>query len=351
MKYSGRWMKTAQSAAITMIFNSGLFDHLHVTNRQRLTVLNYHRIEPKEQQRGAGMFQPNISATPEQFVEQISYLKNFYNPISLDHLLTWLQGNESLPDFPALVTFDDGYRDNFIHAAPILQRQNCPAVIFLTTGYINKKQGFYWDVSAYCFTWTNRRVVDLPLLGKRTRSRVTGWNSVLKEWVEKLKLSNESEKQQAMLNLPSLLEVEVPDDAFARAMMTWDEVRELQSKGISFGAHTVSHPILARIPLEQAAREMTESKQRIEHELNLPTRAFAYPNGQRTDITPEIETLAKQVEFEAAFSLVAGPSPIEEVRQNPFFIRRIFISHQDDLPRFAVKLTGGLRLLHTVQSY
>ena len=351
MTYSRRWTNAARNAATRLLFSSGIFDRLHTTNRRRLTVLNYHRIEPNGQQSWAGMFQPNISATPEQFSAQISYLKKFYNLIPLDHLLAWLQGNVNLPDFPALVTFDDGYHDNLIHAVPILQRQNCPAVIFLTTGYIGKAKGFYWDVSAYCFTQTNRRVADLPLLGKRTWSGAAGEMPVLNEWVERLKRSGEPEKQQAMSALPSILEVEVPDDAFAGAMMTWNEVRELQSKELAFGAHTVSHPILTRIPLEQAAREMTKSKQRIEHELNRPIRAFAYPNGQRTDITPEIEALAKQTGFEAAFSLMAGPSLLEEVQRNPFFIRRIFIGHQDGLPRFAAKLTGGLRLLRTVQSY
>lgn len=344
-------MNHPKDLLIASLFHSGLVTPLQAVNRGRLTVLNYHRIQPGGPPAWSHLFQPNISATPEQFAEQLHYLKRFYTPITLDLLLAWLHGTERLPDFPALLTFDDGYRDNLVHAAPILQQTGWPAVIFLTSGHIDKPGDFYWDVSALCFARTPRPAADLPLLGPRTWDDASGRTSVLREWTEALKRVDESEKRNFMSRLPAILDVELPTEAFANSMMTWEEVRTLQAQGIAFGAHTVSHPILTRIPLDQAEHEMAASKQHIEQELGQPVRAFAYPNGQASDTTPKIQALARKVGFEAAFTLIAGPSPLEEVKANPFAIRRIFIGHKDTLPRFAVKLTGGLRLLRTAQSY
>jgi peptidoglycan/xylan/chitin deacetylase (PgdA/CDA1 family) len=327
-----------------------IFKNNKKKKRDALTILNYHRIE-EEKEEVSRFFQPNISATPQMFDDQMMYLASNYNVISEEHLLDWIQNKAALPDFPALITFDDGYRDNLTRALPILKKYNLPATIFLTSGFIETNKGFYWDISAYCFANTKKQNATLPILGEKAWDDEPASKSVLGEWVEALKRVSESEKQSAMQALPSILEVEIPENIFENVMLSWEEARNMQAHGITFGAHTVSHPILTRVPLEQAEQEVTESKKQIEEKLGTTVNTFAYPNGQERDISPEVIHAVKRAGFQAAFSLIAGPSPFDEVQREPFSIRRIFIGQADTLPRFAAKLAGISRVMKKKQIY
>jgi peptidoglycan/xylan/chitin deacetylase (PgdA/CDA1 family) len=123
-------------------------------------------------------------------------------------------------------------------------------------------------------------------------------------------------------------------------MVDWDQVREMYKGGIEFGGHTMSHPILTRISIDQASQEIEGSKARIEGELGEPILGFAYPNGLANDFDIEIERLTARAGYRAAFTLLNGPSSQREVMRNPFAIRRVFISHKHSLPDFAVLVSG-----------
>lgn len=343
--------KTIANTALNLLFRSKTLDILQKNNRRKLSILNYHRIEGEEKRDFSKFFKPNISATPQTFDDQMMYLADNYNVISEERLLDWLQNNTPLPDFPVLITFDDGYRDNLTNALPILKKYNHPAIIFLTSGFVGTNKGFYWDKSAYCFANTRKKTATLPILGEKAWDNETAKMPVLSEWVEALKRVSETEKQSAMRDLPFILEVEIPENTFENVMLSWDEARNIQADGIAFGAHTVTHPILTRVSLEQAEQELIDSKKQIEEKLGGLVKTFAYPNGQERDISPAVIDAVKRAGFQAAFSLIAGPSPFAEVRRDPFSIRRIYIGAADTLPRFAVKLAGGSRLLRKKQTY
>ena len=121
--------------------------------------------------------------------------------------------------------------------------------------------------------------------------------------------------------------------------MDWDQVREMQKGGVEFGAHTIHHPILTRISLEQVREEVVGSKSKIEAELGERVLGFAYPNGQASDLNEGIERIVADSGIRAAFTLLNGPSSQGEVKRNPYAIRRIFISHRHSLPEFAMMLS------------
>jgi peptidoglycan/xylan/chitin deacetylase (PgdA/CDA1 family) len=121
-------------------------------------------------------------------------------------------------------------------------------------------------------------------------------------------------------------------------MMNWDQIREMQRGGIEFGAHTLHHPILTRISLEQVRDEVRGSKSRIEAELGEPVLGFAYPNGQLSDLNDPIERIVAESGIQTAFTLLNGPSLLGEVKRNPYAIRRIFISHRHSLAEYATLL-------------
>ena len=303
-----------------------------------LTIVNYHRIDDPQRQ-GFDSFKPNVSATPEDFNLQMDYLSKWFNVVSLKDVVNWLDGHRDLPSYAALITFDDGYLDNYTAAYPILRQHNFPALIFLTTEHINTDAPFYWDMAAYCFHHTESNCLSFPDGIKEYWSSPEQLDQVSRKWVEVMKTLPHLEKQVHVQRLPELLGVSVPAGFFQKLMMNWDQVRELQKAGIEFGAHTMHHPILTRISLEQVRQEVEGSKSRIEKELGKSILSFAYPNGQRADLNEPIEQIVANSGIRAAFTLLNGPSSLGEVKQNPYAIRRIFISHKHSLSEYAALLS------------
>ena len=317
----------------------GLFHLVRILSPDLLTVLNYHRIDDPYRE-GFDTFRPNISATPADFALQMDYVAENYNVISGTDLVSFTKGKQGLPKRAALITFDDGYFDNYLNAFPVLKTRGLPAIIFLTTNFIGRNIPFYWDLISYCFNHTDLEKVELPYLGLRYWADESTRTEVLYEWIAVLKKLPESEKQKIVEQLSGMMGVHVPDNAFRNIMMSWAHAREMCDNGIEMGGHTVNHPILTRVTPNEASQELINCKREIEDEINNPVLSFAYPNGQSADFNEEIIKMVKQAGFEVAFTLLPGPARKIEVLQNPLAIRRIFLSHKDTFPRFIAKLSG-----------
>jgi peptidoglycan/xylan/chitin deacetylase (PgdA/CDA1 family) len=273
----------------------------------------------------------------------MDYMRQNFNVISEAELLAWLRGEQGLPPRAAMITFDDGYQDNWANAYPILRARNLPAIIFLTTNYIEKNTPFYWDTLAYVFRHTKKDHADLPLIGEQSWQNDHEMEQVMLMWAEAAKLLPESEKEKALQRIPEILDVLIPENAFQGLHLSWDQVREMAQNGIEMGSHTISHPILTRISIEQVKEELVESKKRIEAEIGMPVKSFAYPNGGVADFTPRISGLLRESGYHLAFSLIPGPTSFATVKENPYAIRRIFLLHADSFSRFVGKMTGLAR--------
>lgn len=338
-------MPSKNRKLLKLFLQAGVFNLFHsFWGPNHLTVLAYHRVIDPDAP-GFDTFKMNVSATPAAFAAQMDYLRRRFNVVSLDEVLAWLRGEGTLPPRPALITFDDGYRDNFDFALPVLRERNLPAVIFLATDYIGSVSPFYWDLVAYCFKHTRRTEAELPPLGGQRWSGEASRDALVNAWLCELKTIPDDDKWAAVRRLPQALGVPVPDEAFAGLHLSWDQVRAMVDAGIAMGAHTQSHPILTRVPLERARAEVLGSKARIEAEIGRPVTTLAYPNGLRPDFSPALQALLGESGFEAAFTLIAGPARLAEVRRGPLAIRRIYLTYKDTLPRFAAKVAGMPRLL------
>jgi peptidoglycan/xylan/chitin deacetylase (PgdA/CDA1 family) len=311
---------------------------------EALTVVNYHRIEDVTRP-GIDSFKPNISASPEAFNWQMAYLKRWFSAISIEELVAWLEDREPLPPNPALITFDDGYLDNYVHAYPVLRQHNLPALIFLTSGHIGTDKPFYWDMAAYCFKHTGRESVHFPDGSEVSWETEEQKEEVNRSLTEALKRLPQEQKEQWAARLPEQLGVSIPQGHFKRLMLNWELVREMHAGGIRFGGHTISHPILTRVSAERARQEIAGCKEQIERELGAPALSFAYPNGMQGDWNAEMEGLLKEAGYRAAFTLLSGPASLKEVKESPFAIRRIFISHRHGREEFTAMLSPWNRVL------
>jgi peptidoglycan/xylan/chitin deacetylase (PgdA/CDA1 family) len=321
-------------------FNTGLIHLGRPLWAKSLTVLNYHRIDDLTPE----TFQPNVSASPVQFEQQMGYLARWFKVVSLQDVHEWLLGGKSLPPHAALITFDDGYLDNYTNAYPILRKYGFSAVIFLTAGHIGTDAPFFWDLTAYCFAHTTADHISFPDGTELSWKDEAGIQQVSKSWIESLKKLTEDEKQKWVARLPEMLGVAIPHGYFKGLMMSWDQAREMSANGIEFGGHTIHHPILTRIPLERARAEIGGSLERISAELGKPVTGFAYPNGMKADFNGSVTQIVKEAGCLTAFTLLNGPTSLGEVRKSPYTIRRSFISHARTMPEFCSLLNPINRL-------
>jgi peptidoglycan/xylan/chitin deacetylase (PgdA/CDA1 family) len=269
----------------------------------------------------------------------MAYLAAHFSVIDLAALNDFVVHGKPLPPRPLLITFDDGYRDNYVNAYPVLRKHSFPAVIFLLTGRIGTSAPSWWDECAYYFHQTKLDHAALPLIGESDLSSASLRKAARETLMRALKRVSEAEKLGALAKLRSALEVEqAPHDP--DLFMAWDQVRELVTNGIACQPHTVSHPIMTRIDVPDRRREITQSCEQIRQETGQTITAFAYPNGLSGDYDVATMQILRDEGITMAFTLSPGPMRAVEVRRHPLEIQRVYLGGRDSFEMFALKVMG-----------
>jgi peptidoglycan/xylan/chitin deacetylase (PgdA/CDA1 family) len=325
-----------------LLMNSGALNTLNLYwGKQRLTVLAYHRIIEWQHAHFAD-FEPVVSATPAMFEQQMAYIAKHFNVISLAQLEAFLHQGVSLPDNPLLITFDDGYTDNYENAFPILKKFGFPAVIFLVTSRMTQPTRLWWDEVAYAFHHTQLTTANLPQLNQQTFSTLVEKRNIRNNLINQLKLLPNTEKLQAVETLYKVLAV---TPSTARLFISWEQVRELVANGVACQPHTVNHPIMTRISSSEVREQLSQAKVDIEHETPQKATAFAYPNGTPADYNTDTLHALREIGYTTAFTLTAGPMSATQARQHPLQIKRVYLGNNDTLELFATKVMGVPALL------
>lgn len=296
-----------------MIKNT-LLNICNFINRNNVRVMLYHRVNK---------YGDWFGIDTDVFERQVEYLSRNFNLISLQDFLKILN-KEIIVKKPLLLTFDDGYLDNYTDAYPILKKYSAPAVIFLTTDFIDKKIWLWHDQYRYIIENTPLKEVEFSLNGGQ-------YNWSLNNKIEKLKARKDinkllknlprSQRMQELSKFAKSLKVNIPEHSTDRyAPLSWDNIKEMSKNNIAFGAHTCSHDILSKLKSEDAHYELLQSKKRIEEELQLEVNSFAYPNGQDDDFTDETKMLLKKCRYKLAFTTLNG---MNNVTTDKFSIKRI----------------------------
>ena len=314
----------------------------------RLTVLVYHRIvDAKTDQ---FHYYDDVTLPPAVFERQMAYVAEHFNVIDLATLHAFLQNGEPLPSRPLLITFDDGYLDNYSNAWPILRAYHLPAVIFLTTARMDDPMPLWWDECAYYFHHTPHLQATLPLLGQQDLSTPKQRIAVREKLLGQLKRLPEAQKQAMISQLPAALAVE-PPPRDRSLFLTWDQVRELVANGVACQPHTVTHPILTRIPVEEMRWQLKTSRDRIITETEQEIIAFAYPNGLATDINASTQQALRDLGYKMAFTMAHGPIAIEQVHQHLFTIPRISPHYSDNFEAFLLRVHGFQKIKKQLKAY
>ncbi|NNF29585.1 MAG: polysaccharide deacetylase family protein [Gemmatimonadetes bacterium] len=240
-------------------------------------------------------------------------------------------------------TIDDGYRDFLELGADVFAAYDCPATVFLATGFLDGDVWLWWDQVDWILQSAPRGTVEWALgSGGKLDLGPKGQRLGLAErlW-EDCKRVGSKRRQAAIQELAEECGLQVPETPPADfAPLSWDEVRTLEGRGFTFGPHTVSHPVLARLDDATSASEIAGSWKRVIEEVATPIPIFAYPNGKAGDFGErEIETLAEQGLIAAVTTEQAYAGPERAVGTGAFRIPRF--DYPGD-PDFALQITSGL---------
>ena len=294
---------------------------------QGLVTLNYHRIGNANQtELDPGVF----SATAEQFEAQLRYLKSNCDVIRVADLADVLQSGSKRRC--TLITFDDGYRDNYELAFPVLKQVGLSAVIFLSTAFLDDGVVAWWDEIAWLVKHSKQPFLTLPRTWEMESLdlSVTARDGTLRHLLRLAKSLTPLDLCRFLDDMGQAAGTgRAPRNSSTAPWMTWDMVREMYRAGIEFGGHTVTHPVLARCSLEQQQQEIQQCKARIEAELGSPISAFSYPIGQPGSFTNDTKRLAREAGYQWAFSFVSGYATSSS---DPLSLRRVAMEPQIRLP-------------------
>jgi len=269
--------------------------------KARLSILIFHRV----------LAAPDPLFPGEIHARRFDTVCGWFNVLPLDEAVSRLQCG-TLPARAACITFDDGYADNHDQALPILRRHGLNATFFIATGFLGggrmfndsvieilrRADGPWLDLGSLGLDGMDR----LELRGPDQRRRAIG--AILAT----IKYRPLDEREEITRAIQARAGVDrLPDDL----MMTPEQVRVLRRAGMRIGAHTRSHPILARLGRDAARAEIEGGRDDLQHLLGEPVTLFAYPNGKPgEDYSRESVALVQDAGFEAAVSTAWGTAGI-----------------------------------------
>lgn len=298
-------------------------------------ILMFHRVVPTQKKKRIHNHD-SLEITPEHLERIIGYYKkNNYRFCSLDELHQLLMERQTPAEKLVVFTFDDGYKDNFHVAYPILKKHQVPFTIYVTTGFLEKKAVLWWYI-----------LEDLLKEEKQIRFH---WKGI--DYIFNCRTSYEKElaftKIRGLINQSFVLgdAAEMFEVIFGdfqhkmhtladSMMMTWDEVRTIsKDKLVTIGAHTINHFPLAQLDIQALQREISDSKTQLENSIDLAVDHFAYPFGKITEASFREFELIKSLGFKTGTTTRMGNIFSEHA------------NHLECLPRISINRFSTTKIL------
>lgn len=300
-----------------LLYTSSILPFYHrIRNKKQLTVVVYHRVLEKTDYRW-NQSDKEWSVSTGFFKDSLMFYKKHYNPVALEEVIKAHVNNESLPHNPILITFDDGWKDNYDYAYPIAKKYGVPITIFCTTGAINKAY-LNWREVIYAITLLNPENIKLfsEILIKHNISTndITNPHDIIN------KISKSIHKNEMINEVNDLTSI-LGDKS---QMLSKQEIIEMSSDSlISFGTHGHSHEPLATV--NDAKDELLESKLILSKLINKDIKTLAYPH---SSIDKNIYADASNMGYHYQFGGRVQLNNID-LKQKDLFFGRIHVNECD----------------------
>jgi len=267
-------MKMLKQTLLYFMWASGALTPFRIANRGKILILTYHRFSERED---------GVWTSARAFRQQLEYLTEHHNVMSLGQIVTRCSQGLQLPPGTAAITIDDGYRDAYEIAFPILVRYQLPATVFVVTDFVDRK-AWLWTDKLRFVTARTRASVFKAVIGDRTFNlEMTDAGSRFEAAARvnaALKLLPDDFKEETIVRIASSLGVELPEvPPVEMSSTTWSQLREMERAGLEIVSHTLTHPLLTKVQDDRLSRELRESRARLESMLGHPVDQFCYPHG------------------------------------------------------------------------
>jgi peptidoglycan/xylan/chitin deacetylase (PgdA/CDA1 family) len=341
---------TLKTTGATVLQALGLHHILRFVNRHKAAVLLYHSVMRDDE---TGVIPP-WAIQESQFRWQMEYIARHYQVLSLPDYIERLMAGRPVPPHSLILTFDDGFRDNYTVAYPILKELGLPATIFVVTGYLDSDQALWPDVLFYAIYRTPVQFLDLRDLGDGAHylRSLTERNAAFRRLIGYLKELTVEEKNHWLDEIARRLQLDLNWEADGEApfaLLRRQDIQHMAQEGlVTFGVHTETHEILTRFPFEQAQQEIRISKQKLEALLGTPARFFAYPNGTEQDFNDALKGELRQQGFTCAFASRGG---LVNAHFDPFALARLGIGPEESRAYFKLKLSGAVHAVEQVKNW
>jgi peptidoglycan/xylan/chitin deacetylase (PgdA/CDA1 family) len=242
------------------------------------------------------------------FEQQIQYLKKNYTLISFEEAVEMMEQRAPIPSNALVITFDDGYRDNYQNAFPILDYYKIPATIFLSVDVIEKGTMLWFDWILEGLRYSKNKVLDMRPFYERQYT-LGGMEEALNIGEEIIRHGKELSTEKRDEYVQYILEalgITAAELTLPRIMMQWQEIKEMHRRGISFGNHGMTHTILSRLCGKALEQEIARGKEIMLDRIGVAGKVFAYPNGRPGDWTKEAKEVLRRHGYCCACTLLKG---------------------------------------------
>jgi len=335
------------------IYRLGNFWH-----RRQALILTYHGVL----QKGRDVYMNRNCVDAGMFDRQMAYLAQHYHVLPLPELVQRLRAKQKLPPYTAAITFDDGFRNNYTVAWPILQKYCLPATIFLTTSFIGTaEQGLWTEQVDRVIHGADIEKIQLDFKGvpktfplqsrtdrEKASDQIRGYlkslsppqrENVIAALVQQAGVETSSHGGVQTATQRSRHVQEALAQAEERyAFLNWEQIWEMAQDQITFGSHTHTHSIVSTLSDAEAHFEFHESRRLIEQELGKTCNLFSYPNGTVKDFGPRDRHLLSKLGFVAAVSQING---FNDARTELTALKRLNIVRHGDFNFFLAKISGA----------
>ena len=294
-------------------YRSGAFTPFHWFKRQKLLILTYHRFSLRKE---------NNKLSADEFAAHLGYLKKHTNVISLSEAIELRASRTRLPPNAAVITVDDGYRDSFDVAYPILSSFGFPATLFAVADFVDGKCWLWTDLIR--FVLSNTKKTSLAVEFGNGANINLKWCSVkersgLAERINAVLKQLPKYRRDLMIKqISDLLEIDIPRSVPTEyASLTWQQAREMETHNIQIESHTATHPILTCVGESDLNHEVRNSKELLERELGKTVKHFCYPNG---DFNPSVKKSVAAAGYRSAVTTQYG---FNNGNEDPYALKRI----------------------------
>jgi len=299
----------------------------------KLRILAYHRVLTIPDENAFPFDLDLVSASAAQFREQMAIVRRRYHPLTFRQLLEIADADKTPPRNAIVVTFDDGYDDNYRVAFPILAELGVPAVFFVSTGYIESGMPYAYDwlVHMICTTREPRVRIDALGLDAAIPDGLPERRALAADILDRMKTMNALGQAETIRSLSEVLGMPRVPHADSRPM-SWTQLREMHAAGMEIGSHGVSHHMLAKLPPAEMAQELEGSQAALTRELGVPAVSLSYPVGGHDAFDADVIAAARRAGFRLGCSYISGDNPSRP--GNFFDLRRVHVESDLDAAWF-----------------